>query len=90
MNELVTNVFGPPLKAILGPINTFLVDHYLPWATICAMALFLGAIAWVWTLKSEYVNLDQPKPGWYYDLRLWTVLCLLPHIVAYLYFSKWS
>lgn len=90
MKDFITSVFGPPLKFLLGPINNVLVTHYLPWATIAAMAMFACAIIWVWTLKRDYVNVDQPRPGWLFDLRVWTIVCLLPHIIAYLYFSKWS
>jgi hypothetical protein len=89
-SNIVTTVFGPPLKAVLEPVNHFLAVHYLPWSTLCAMALFAGAVVWVWTLKKEYVNVDAPRQGFWFDLRVWTVLCLLPHVVVYLYFAKWS
>ena len=37
-------------------------------------------------LKNEYVNLDQPGKHIWTDLRLWTVISMLPHVVVYLYF----
>ena len=88
--QFCTGLFGPPLKAFFGPANSFIERHYLPWAPLSAMALFLGTIIWVWTLKKEYANVDAPYKGLIYDLRLWTTLCLLPYIFVYLYFTKWS
>jgi hypothetical protein len=88
--KTVTKVFGPILQPIFSPINNFLASHYTPWATICALSLFIGAMIWAFTLRREYVNVDAPSKSFLYDLRFWTVLSMLPHVLVYLYFAKWS
>ena len=84
-SEWVTNVFGPILKPVFHSIDSLFDDIYMPWARLSADALFVGAIIWVFTLKKEYVNLDAPSNRWYADLRIWTIVCLLPHIFVYLF-----
>lgn len=79
-----TRVFGPLLKPVFHPIDAWLQPVYMPWARVCALALFIGAILWVFSLRPQYVNLDAPRKAWYADLRLWTVLSMLPHIFVYL------
>ncbi|HRI86909.1 MAG TPA: hypothetical protein PK869_01520, partial [Candidatus Hydrogenedentes bacterium] len=59
----ITAVFKPILSPIFDPINAFLNTHYLPWATICSLGLFIAGMAWVFTLKRQYVNLDAPGKG---------------------------
>jgi len=84
-SEWITKIFGPVLKPIFHSIDSVLDNVYMPWARLSAVALFVGAIIWVFTLKKEYVNLDAPRQVWYTDLRIWTVVCLLPHIFVYLF-----
>jgi len=55
-------------------------------AKLFAVLLFLGGIAVVFILRKEYVNVDRPGDSVLYDLRLWTILSMLPHVVIYLYF----
>jgi hypothetical protein len=86
MTETITRIFGPALKAVFHPIHDAISDVYMPWARICALGLFLLAMVWVYTLKREYVNLDAPNKKWYYDLRLWTIISMVPHLIVYLYF----
>ena len=86
MSETFSNIFGPLLSPFFHPIHNALADVYMPWARICAIGLFVAAMIWVYLLRKEYVNLDAPGKEWYYDLRLWTVASMLPHIVVYLYF----
>ena len=86
MSEWITEVFGPMLKPVFSPIDTMLEPIYMPWARIFAIALFIGAMVWVWSLRVEYVNLDRPNNKWYSDLRIWTILCMLPHVIVYLVF----
>lgn len=80
----IDRVFGPMLMPIFSPINAWLDPIYMPWARICALALFIGTILWVATLRPQYVNLDAPRKAWYADLRVWTALSMLPHIIVYL------
>ena len=88
--NLITRIFKPVLQPFFDPINNFLGRYYMPWATICALDLFIGAMVWVFTLRKEYVNVDAPRKGFLYDLRVWTIISMLPHVLVYLYFSKWS
>lgn len=83
----VTNTFGPALKAVFHPMNDLLA--MLPAHSVgrfCAIAYFILAIIWVYRLKKEYVNLDAPGKSIIYDLRVWTVLALLPHFIVYIFF----
>jgi hypothetical protein len=89
ISQFVTEVFHPILSPFFAPINAFLGRHYLPWATLCALGLFVGAMIWVFTLRREYVNLDAPSRHLWHDLRLWTILSMLPHVIVYLYFARW-
>ncbi|GMV99009.1 MAG: hypothetical protein AMXMBFR84_01480 [Candidatus Hydrogenedentota bacterium] len=86
INKGINAVFGPPLHAVINPIHAVLNNIYMPWALICALGMFIGTMIWVYTLNEKYVNLDAPHKGWLYDLRLWTVVSMLPHLVVYLYF----
>ena len=89
-SDAITYVFKRPLSFIFDPINNFFNAHYLPWASLFSIGLFVAGIVWVFTLKKDYVNLDAPGKGILYDLRLWTVVSMTPHIIVYLYFARWS
>lgn len=79
--------FEPVIKPIFAPVNSVLEAAYMPWAKISALSLFLGTMVWVcFIMKKEYVNLGRTNTAWWTDLRLWTVLSMLPHIFVYLYF----
>jgi len=91
INEILEKFFGPIFFPILNPvfrpINTFLSGYYEPYATIFALAMFIGTMIWVGLfLNARYVNRGRPHKGWWSDLRLWTVLSMLPHVLVYLYF----
>jgi hypothetical protein len=80
-------LFKPVMQPIFAPINSLLVQAYMPWARICAMGLFGIAILWVcFGLKKEYVHLGRPNNSIWTDLRLWTIIAMLPHIFVYLFF----
>src|SRR5690242_17630128 len=81
----ISDTFGPILKPFFHSLDSVFDNIYMPWARLSADALFIGAILWVYSLKKEYVNLDAPSKAWYADLRIWTVVCLLPHIFVYLF-----
>src|SRR5262245_30629236 len=80
-----SDTFGPVLRPFFHGVDSVFDNIYMPWARLTADALFIGAIIWVYTLKKEYVNLDAPSNRWYADLRIWTVVCLMPHIFVYLF-----
>ena len=88
MNAWIDATFSGPLGAIFAPVNAFLtaVDNvYLGKA--CAALLFILPMLWViFVLRKQYVNLDSPGTAWYYDLRIWTVCSMMPHIFFYIVF----
>ncbi len=86
MQETITRIFFPIFDPVFSPINDWLSSFYMPWARIVTLALFVGTMLWVYSLKKEYVNLDAPGKRFWYDLRLWTVIAMLPHVIVYLYF----
>ena len=87
MNEIMTPIFQPYLKPVFQPMNVWLGSFYMPWARIVTLAFFIGTMLWVGLiLKKEYVNLDAPSKHFWADLRLWTVISMLPHLVVYMYF----
>lgn len=79
--------FDPIVRPIFRPITTLLERTYQPWARICALSLFIGSMLWVWFgMPKEYVNLGRKKKTVWTDLRFWTIISMLPHIIVYLYF----
>lgn len=87
LNNFCEKVFYPILSIFFHPINEMLNKFYQPYATIAAIGFFLGTMLWVcFILKESYVNEGRPLKRWYTDLRLWTVISMLPHVVVYIYF----
>lgn len=87
LNPVFERIFFPILNPVFAPINTFLAKFYQPWATIAALAMFIGTMIWIGAiLNARYVNRGRPYNNIWADLRLWTVLSMLPHILVYLYF----
>ncbi len=55
-------------------------------ARVVTLSFFIGTMVWVFVgLRKEYVNLEAPSKRFYHDLRLWTVLSMLPHVIVYLF-----
>ncbi len=80
----ISGVFSGPLGAVFHPIDTLFVGANPAVFKFFAVGLFAVTICWVmFLLKKEYVNLDQPKKGILYDLRLWTFLSMMPHMIIY-------
>ena len=75
------------LAPVLVPLNN-LLDGMPDWfGTVAGMGLFLVAMLWVGVLlKQDYVNGGRPNKSVLTDLRIWTCLAMLPHVVVYLYF----
>jgi len=86
ISEAITRIFGPLLAPIFHPMNSVLTKVYMPWAKMAALGLFIGAAVWVFTLNRDYVNLDAPSKRIWHDLRFWTIVSMLPHIIVYLRF----
>ena len=85
--EKTTEIFLPILSPVFNPIDRLFTDvREIVW-TFCAIGLFVAAMIWVFSLKKEYVNIDAPRKNIFFDLRFWTVVSMLPHIIVYLYFG---
>ncbi|MCC6143659.1 MAG: hypothetical protein IT368_07620 [Candidatus Hydrogenedentes bacterium] len=79
-------MFGPGLRWIFAPTNSLFEPIHQPWWKVAAVSLFLLTMVGVFLLRKEYVNLDAPRKGLLFDLRLWTIVSMLPHVLIYLYF----
>ena len=81
-------VFYPILHPVFAPIDRFLnTIPTNPWATVCAISLFVTA--WIVVgvvVKESYVNRGRPNKAIWTDLRIWTVISTLPHVIVYFYF----
>lgn len=86
ISAAIDTVCGPPLRAVFDPINNALAQVYMPWALIVALAFFIGLMVGVFLLRREYVNVDTPRDDTWHDLRLWTVVSMIPHVIVYFYF----
>ena len=86
--NLMTRIFKPVLEPFFSPINDFLGRYYMPWATICALGLFIGAMIWVFTLRKEYVNVDAPE-GFFLRPAVLTIIPCCPMCWS-IFTSKWS
>lgn len=80
-------LWGPVLRPVFAPVNTLLASVYQPWAQIFALALFLGTMVWVcFFIKPEMLNSGRENRALWTDLRLWTVVSMVPHLFVYIYF----
>lgn len=87
LNNLCMKLFYPFLAPLFAPINRFLNQYYQPYAFLCAIGMFVGTMIWVAViLDAKYVNRGCPYKSVWSDLRLWTVLSMMPHVLFYLYF----
>jgi len=87
MSAGINETVGPPLRKVFEPLDDYLARGYMPWARIVALGFFIGTMVWVFVgLKRQYVNLEAPSKKIWYDLRFWTIVSMLPHLVVYFYF----
>lgn len=93
VSAAINESFGPLLRPIFRPIDTFLsslsafprASRIIP--SLVAIGYFIGTMVWVFVgLKKQFVNLDAPSNKIWHDLRFWTIVSMLPHVVVYLYF----
>ncbi|MEO2035195.1 MAG: hypothetical protein ABGZ35_24210 [Planctomycetaceae bacterium] len=84
--DWVTSTFHGPLSKLFNPIDVWLTPIPEMWWKISAVGLFVGAMAWVFSLNRAYVDLDRPNRHVWTDLRVWTVVSMLPHVIVYLWF----
>lgn len=75
---------APSLKSLLAPLDAWIDSLPLWTGTACAVGLFTIVGLWALTLKRSYIYLGAPDQARWRDLRIWTVLILLPYIIIYL------
>jgi len=84
--EWITVTFHGPLSTFFNPIDSLITPvPEIAWK-ISAVCLFVGAMIWVFSLNRAYVDLDRPNRHPWTDLRIWTVISMLPHVLVYLWF----
>ena len=85
-SEFMKSNVAPHLKALLTPLDQ-LIDTLPLWVgTACAIGLFVIVGIWALTLKRSYIYLGAPDQAAWRDLRIWTIIVLLPYIIVYLIF----
>jgi hypothetical protein len=86
-HDWINTTFGPTMKTIFAPTNnvfTYVPKEAVPFvSTECAVMLFQLAIVGVLFLNPRYVNIDRPNNRFWNDLRLWTILSMVPHMYIY-------
>ncbi len=83
-SEGINHTFSGPLKTLFSPVDRLFIGADPAVFKFFAVGLFVCTILWVMLiLKKEYVNIDQPKKGLLYDLRLWTLVSMSPHMIIY-------
>lgn len=87
IEHVCQTLFYPVLSRFFLPINSLLSKIYQPYASLCAVGLFLSAMIWVGLiLNRDYVNRGRPYKSIWTDLRLWTIISMTPHVLVYFYF----
>ena len=76
------------LKSLHEPVDQWLGQLPMSVAVACAMALFVVAMVWVWTLRKEFVFRGAPDRQWWRDLRVWATIVLLPYMAVYLWLGR--
>ncbi len=79
---------GPPLKSFHEPIDQWLGSLPMSVAMVCAIGLFVVAGVWVWTLRREFIFRGAPDQQCWRDLRIWSMIVLLPYIAIYLLLGR--
>ena len=78
--------FARWLHDLLEPLDTFLASLSTEVGRYCSVALFIIAAILVWALHKDSVYRGAPDLRPWRDLRVWTVVFLLPYLVIYLFF----
>ena len=79
---------APTLRTAHEPIDRWLGTLSLNTALFWALGLYGIAVAWVWTLRRDFVFLGAPNTSWWLDLRIWATVVVIPYVVVYWTFGK--
>lgn len=83
VSKWIRETLGPPLKSLHEPIDNWLGSLPMSVAMACAIGLFVLAGIWVWTLSSDFIFRGAPDQSRWRDLRIWSMVVLLPYITIY-------
>ena len=83
LTEWLNSWLTPILRDLLGPLDRFLAELSPNVGRVCAVTFFIIAAIWAVRLKKEYVYLGAPDTAPWRDLRIWTVVFLVPYVVIY-------
>jgi len=86
--DTIRETLGPPLKSLHKPLDDWLGSLPMSVAVACAISLFVVAGIWVWTLRREFIFRGAPDQKWWRDLRIWSMVVLLPYIAIYLILGR--
>jgi len=84
----IRKTLGPPLRSLHEPIDHWLVSLPMSVAMACAIGLFVLAGIWVWTLHTDFIFRGAPDHKRWRDLRIWSMVVLLPYITIYFLFGR--
>lgn len=84
ITQWIRETLGPPLGRWHGALDDW-ISSLPEWSgRACAVALFVAAALWAFTLPHDYIYLGAPDRAWWRDLRWWAAVALLPYIFIYL------
>ena len=83
ISQWIRATLGPPLKSLHEPIDNWLGSLPMSVAMACAIGLFVLAGIWVWTLRTDFIFRGAPDRSRWRDLRIWSMVVLLPYITIY-------
>lgn len=86
--RIIRDKLVPELKALHHPIDLWLGELPMWVAVACVLGLYGAAIAWVWTLRREFVFRGAPDQRWWRDLRLWATAIVMPYVAVYLLLGR--
>jgi len=88
ISQWIRSNLGPPLKSLHEPIDNWLGSLPMWVAMACAIGLFVLAGIWVWTLRDDFIFRGAPDRSRWRDLRIWSMVVLLPYIMIYLLLGR--
>jgi hypothetical protein len=82
------SAFGPPLRRIQAPIDAWLASLPLWVAQASVLVILLLTALLVTRLHRRYVYIGAPDERPWRDLRVWSLLLLVPYFVIYVILGR--
>jgi len=86
--ESFRTTVGPPLKRWHAPLDAWLASLPLWVAQACVLAIFFISALLVTRLHRRYVYIGAPDDRPWRDLRIWSLVLLVPYIAIYAYLGR--